>query len=129
MRVIASLSPLAFLVVLSSCSSASGQTEPPESSAVRAVFTGTSDADGNASLTLPSSVGTSSSLPVIAVYVQDGNTNRWSNVSDGDGDQDGNGSWLVDAPPSGPLVVRMRELDSRNSLPGGPVNYRVVVIY
>lgn len=120
-------SSLALVAVLTACASANGQTDPTESSTFRSVFSGISDESGNASLTLPSSVGNPSDLPLIAVYVQDGST--WTNVSDGDGTDDGNGSWLIEAPGSGPLVLRMRDLSSRNTTSLLPVSYRVVVIH
>ena len=114
---------------LTACSSADGQTGPNGSTLSRSVISGTSAADGSASATLPAGAGSPTSLPMITVFALDEANNRWSVVSDGDGTFDGNGSWTVEAPASGPLVVRMRDLGSRAQGVAAQTDYQVVVIH
>lgn len=116
-------------VLAPACSSADSQTNPAGTNLTRIVLTGFSAPDGSAMVTLPSAAGSAAQLPVVAVYALDPTKNQWSAVSDGDGTFDGNGSWLIEAPSSGPLLVRMRQLGSRAEGGLGSVSYQVVVIY
>lgn len=122
--------PLALLatILASACSSVDSQT-PAGTTLTRTVLTGVTASDGSASVTLPASAGSGAQLPLVAVYALDPTKGQWSAVSDGDGTFDGNGSWLIEAPSSGPLIVRMRELNSRAEGALSSVSYQVVVIY
>lgn len=117
------------LLLISACAAADGQSGPNPTALTRTVLSGTSAADGSANVTLPSGAGSASQLPTVMVYALDEINDRWSNVSDGDGTLDGNGSWTVEAPSGGSLVVHMRDLGSRAEGNAGETRYQVVVIH
>lgn len=115
---------VASLALVAACASADGQTQPSGSGLSIQVLNGMSDDTGYATVSLP--VNASEGFPLIQVLAQDGNSNTWHPIADADGDSDGP-AWYLEAPTSGPLVLKMREIGSAGSV-AGPVAYRILLL-
>ena len=109
---------------VAACSSADGQTQPSGSELSIQVLSGVSDDTGYAAVNLP--VNTSQGFPLIEVLAQDGNSSTWHPIAHADGDSDGP-AWYLEAPASGQIVLKMREIGSAGSS-SGPVSYRILLL-